>query len=119
VSKRCCPVCAYLLSLLNGLEGRKGKAFVVSDEHSHITSCTLPKWLPGDIIYSMVVEFSRRLRVELTRLQRTSYVQARGHGPTRSSDTGRMSVNSNVTQESDDEEEQTEAFSATYVPHTS
>jgi hypothetical protein len=112
-------VCAYLLSLLNGLEDRNGNAkFVISDEHSHITSCTLPKWLPGDIVYSMVVEFSRRLRVELTRLQSTSYGQARGHGPTRSSDTGRMSVNSNVTQESDDEEEQTEAFSETYVRDT-
>ena len=57
-------MCAFLLSLLNKSEGHKTK-FVVSDEHSNITACTLPEWLPGGIVYSMVVEFSRRLRVEL------------------------------------------------------
>jgi hypothetical protein len=88
VSKRCCPVCAFLLHLLNKHYNTK---FVISDEHTNITSCALPEWIPGDIVSKMVVEFSRRLRRELTKLQsRTS--EPRGRAGT--SDTARASLDS-------------------------
>ena len=80
-------MCAYLLYLLN--KHRKTK-FIVSDEHTNITACALPEWLPGEIVYMMVVEFSHRLREELTNLQSIS--QQRGQAGT--SDTGRMSMDS-------------------------
>jgi hypothetical protein len=92
VSKRCCPVCAFLLKLLNKYYKT---TFVVSDQHANITACALPEWLPGDIIHSMVVEFSRRLRAELNILQRSS-----GRSRARTSDTGRMSIDSVRSQES-------------------
>ena len=87
MSKQCCPVCTYLLYLLNKHHKTK---FIVSDEHTNITACTLTEWLPGEIVYMMVVEFSRRLREELTSLQSIS--QQRGRAGT--SDTGRMSMDS-------------------------
>lgn len=86
MSKRCCPVCSFLLHLLNI---HKGTKFVISDEHSNITKCALPEWLPEDIVFMMVVEFSRRLREELSRLQTS---KLRGRSDT--SDTARMSFES-------------------------
>jgi len=87
VSKRCCPVCAYLLTLLN-LHFETN--FVISDEHSNITSCALPEWLPETIVSLMVVEFGRRLRVELHNL-RSSNLHGRRLG---TSDTTRCSMDS-------------------------
>ena len=80
-------MCPYLLYLLN--KHRKAK-LIVSDEHTNIRACALPEWLPGEIVYMMVMEFSRRLREELTSLQSIS--QQRGRAGT--SDTGRMSTDS-------------------------
>jgi hypothetical protein len=100
VSKRSCPVCASLLKLLNDSKDCEAN-FVVSDEHYNITPCTLPKWLPGNYVHAMVVEFSRKLRVELTDLRKASNSPAQGHGRTKSSDTGRMSMDSNESQEAD------------------
>jgi hypothetical protein len=80
-------VCAHLLYLLNTTYNTR---FVISDEHSNITACALPEWLPGEIVYSMVVEFRNRLREELKRLQKT--VSLRGRAGT--SDTVRMSMDS-------------------------
>ena len=85
-------MCAYLLYLLN--KHRKAK-FIVSDEHTNIRPCALPEWLPGEIVYMMVMEFSCRLREELTSLQSIS--QQRGRAGT--SDTGRMSMDSVGSQE--------------------
>ena len=85
-------MCAYLLSLLN--KHRKAK-FIVSDEHTNIRPCALPEWLPGEIVYLMVMEFNHRLREELTSLQSIS--QQRGRVGT--SDTGRMSMDSVRSQE--------------------
>ena len=78
---------AYLLYLLN--KHRKAK-FIVSDEHTNIRPYALPEWLPGEIVYMMVMEFSRRLREELTSLQSISQQQGR----VGTSDTGRMSMDS-------------------------
>ena len=87
MSKRCCPVCAFLLHLLNIHCGTK---FVVSDEHSNISACSLPEWLPGNIVRLMVEEFSRRLREELNKL--TANNNLRGRVGT--SDTARISIDS-------------------------
>jgi hypothetical protein len=93
-------------------DGNKTK-FVVSDEHSNITACPLPEWLPGEIVHAMVVEFSRRLRVELKKLQNVMHSKALGHNRTKMSDTGRMSVDSTVSEEfaDSDAEEEALAFS--------
>ena len=85
-------MCAYLFYLLN--KHRKAK-FIVSDEHTNIRACALPEWLPEEIVYMMVMEFGHRLREELTSLQSIS--QQRGREGT--SDTGRMSTDSNGSQE--------------------
>lgn len=62
-------MCAFLLNLLN----QQFKTnFLISDAHSNISSCTLPEWLPGDIVHLMVVEFGCRLREELRELQNTN-----------------------------------------------
>ena len=68
--------------------------FIVSDEHTNIRACALPEWLPEEIVYMMVMEFGRRLRDELTSLQSIS--QQRGRAGT--SDTGRMSTDSDGSQ---------------------
>ena len=85
-------MCAYLLYLLN--KHHKAK-FIVSDEHTNIRACALPEWLPGEIVYMMVMEFSCRLREELTSLQSISQQQ----GQAGTSDTGRMSMDSDGSQE--------------------
>ena len=103
MSKRCCPVCAYLLYLLNKHHTAK---FIVSDEHTNIRPCALPEWLPEEIVYMMVMEFSHRLREELTSLQSIS--QQRGWAGT--SDTGRMSTDSDGSQEIRRFEENVVAF---------
>lgn len=116
MSKRCCPVCASLLSHLNKPEDDDDDAafkFVVSDEHSNITACPLPEWLSEKKVYTMVVEFSRRLRVELKKLQDASTSRAGGHYRTKTTDTARLSINSDLSQdypESDEDDKQIEAF---------
>jgi len=66
--------------------------FVTSDENPNITSCALSEGLPGEIVHLMVLEFSRRLRVELGKLQDSIvHASASIRGRTDSSDTGRMS----------------------------
>ena len=44
--------------------------FIITGRHSTITPCTLPEWLPADIIKKMTVEFGGRLRRELVKLQK-------------------------------------------------
>jgi hypothetical protein len=89
VSKRCCPVCSYLLRLLNEHCGAK---FVISDEHTYVSPCALPVWLPENIVRLMVLEFSGRLREELIKLQVESKNQLRGRADT--SHTARISIDS-------------------------
>jgi hypothetical protein len=78
VSKRCCPVCAFLLKLLKPLGGG---SFLITGEHSRVMACTLPEWLLEDIIKQVVNEFVGRLRKELVKLQLTTAVlhQSRAH----------------------------------------
>lgn len=84
-------MCAFLLRLLN--ENYKTK-FVISDQHSNITSCVLPKWLPTQIVRLMVLEFGGRLREELGKLQKKNGTISELRGRARTSDTGRMSLDS-------------------------
>jgi hypothetical protein len=77
--------------LLNLLNKHYKTKFIISDEHTNITSCALPESLPADIVYLMVVEFSRRLREELGKLQESTS-NPRGRAGT--SDTGRGSMDS-------------------------
>ena len=65
--------------------------FLTTASHSTITACTLPEWLPADIIKAMTVEFGRRLRGDLVRLQQRTEVLRRR---TSSIDTRRISVDS-------------------------
>ena len=60
------------------------------DEHSNISACALPEWLPGEVVHSMVVEFSRRLREALNKLQESDNLQ----GQVGTSDMGMMSLDS-------------------------
>jgi hypothetical protein len=80
-------VCAFLLHLLNIHCGTK---FVVSDEHSNVSACALPEWLPGKVVRLMVQEFSGRLREELDKLADSNNQRAR----VRTSDTGQLSMGS-------------------------
>jgi hypothetical protein len=82
-------VCSFLLHLLNT---NKETNFVISDEHTNFTPCAIPDSLPGDIVFMMVVEFSRILREELSKLMNTSTRELRGRSGT--SDTARMSFES-------------------------
>ena len=66
VSKRCCPVCAYLLSLL---------LFVFTGAHHTIWSCGLPEWIPPQIIASMISKFGGQLKDELINLKQHTEVQ--------------------------------------------
>jgi hypothetical protein len=68
----------------------------------------------------MVVEFSRRLRVELKKLQNATHSKALGHGRRKASDTGRMSVDRTVSEEiaDSDAEEEVEAFSGKFDRQT-
>ena len=102
-------MCAFLLHLLNKHCDTK---FDVSDEHSNISACALAEWLPGKIVYLMVVEFSRRLREELIKLQESTNLRARAG----TSDTGRMFMDSVRSLEQEGsrpaEEDFAEAFAA-------
>ena len=69
--------------------------FFATEEHSTITPCTLPEWLPANIIETMVVEFGAKLRRELVKLQKgTGILQRR----TSSTDTRRISIDSMKTE---------------------
>jgi hypothetical protein len=83
-------VCVHLLGLL---KTHDGKRFRTTGSHSTITPCTLPEWLPVDIIEAMVVEFGGRLRAELVKLQNLGDV-LRHHNRTSSNDTRRISIDS-------------------------
>lgn len=60
ISKRCCPVCAFLIRHLDG--------FVIRGAHKTISPCSLPSWLPDDDMKVMINEFAERLRKALDNL---------------------------------------------------
>jgi hypothetical protein len=75
------------------MKTRNEKPFIVSGEHSQVTSCTLPPGLPKTIIKQMVLEFAGRLRKELVRLQQTNKVVP---SRVRSTDSRRLSLDSGL-----------------------
>ena len=60
ISKRCCPVCTFLIQHLGG--------FVMRGAHKSFSLCSLPPWLSDDDIRAILDEFSRRLRKILDNL---------------------------------------------------
>jgi hypothetical protein len=78
----------YLLRLLKTFDGHP---FIFMGKHSTITACSLPEWLPEDILAKMIEEFGGRLRCELVKLkQHTEIVKNR----TLSTDSGQISIDS-------------------------
>jgi hypothetical protein len=65
VSKRCCPMCRSLLSLL---ANDKELPFLVKGSHTTVSACTLPPWLPSNIVDAMNQIFGSRLRKELIKI---------------------------------------------------
>jgi len=63
VSKWCCPVCQQILHIIT-----TGKPFIVRGSHTKISACTLPTWLPEDIVNTMNTIFGSQLRGELSEL---------------------------------------------------
>lgn len=67
VSKRCCPVCAHLLNLLSTShhDPDRREHFIIKGTHNSITGCSMPTWLPADILKNMNDRFALELRNEL------------------------------------------------------
>lgn len=67
VSKRCCPVCAHLLNLLSTShhDPDRREHFIIKGTHNSITGCSMPTWLPADILKNMNDRFALELRDEL------------------------------------------------------
>src|SRR5947209_14074215 len=72
VSKRCCPVCARLLTILSESAWYKDLAtpFKFRASHGNISGCSLPPWLPTEIHKRMVKEFGEELKQCLEKLRR-------------------------------------------------
>jgi hypothetical protein len=86
--KRCCPVCAHLLTQF---KTRDNKRFVTTGQHTTISQCSLPEGLPVEVMRNMIKHFGDKLRRELVELQeRTEVLRHR----TISTDTRRMSLDS-------------------------
>jgi hypothetical protein len=68
VSKRCCPVCRYFLSLLS-LRGDPATTGIVTPGfHDTISTCTLPEWTPEPWVDAMNLTFGQLLRNELMKI---------------------------------------------------
>ena len=61
ISKPSCPVCLEVLSTLSN-------SFIFRGSHNTISKCTLPTWLPIDVIDSVAKTFGAQLREDLVRL---------------------------------------------------
>jgi hypothetical protein len=66
VSKRCCPVCTKLLEILYG------QSLHIAGSHSTIYACTLPTWLPEEVLSEMVNHFQGILRSVLRKVMQNS-----------------------------------------------
>ena len=87
VSKRCCPVCAHLLTIL---KTREGMPYIITGKHSKVTACSLPRSLSKDFIDNMISEFGMQLRKELVLLMQG----AEGRSRTHSLDSRHLSIDS-------------------------
>ena len=65
--------------------------FVVSGSHNTVTACTLPTWLPGDIVDSMNEFFGAQLRRELVEVMTRSELM---RGRAQSTGSQRLSLDS-------------------------
>ena len=84
-------MCAFLLTLLKTHDKKK---FITTGEHSRITPCTLPEWLPIEVIKNTIDEFVVRLRKELVELYECEVLKSRGRSG--STDTRNLSLDSLV-----------------------
>ena len=90
VSKRCCPTCRHLLLLL-AKDHRL--PFIVKGSHSTVTGCTIPPWLPSEVVDRMNEIFGGQLRRELIKIYGSSLTQ------TRSASTGSRRLSSDIGHE--------------------
>ena len=74
VSKRCCPTCHSLLSLL---ANDRERPFLVKGSHSTVTACTLPPWLPSDVVDDMNQIFGGHLGRELVKIYESPSTRSR------------------------------------------
>jgi hypothetical protein len=68
VSKGCCPTCRHLIFLLGNARPQPFQ-YTVRGNHNTITACTLPAWLPENIVDSMNSFVGKLLRRELILLK--------------------------------------------------
>ena len=66
ISKPSCPVCYAVLTT----PGWLSKPFIFRGFHSTISTCTLPIWLPNDVIVSVAKNFGTQLKADLVKLVR-------------------------------------------------
>ncbi len=69
VSRRCCPVCAYML---HEMPTGGGESFVARPSHSTISACALPIWLPEAVVKKGNQAFGSQLRQELIEMMSPS-----------------------------------------------
>ena len=86
MSKLCCPVCYHLLKLLKGTKD----PFIVRGAHGTVSACTLPPWIPEQVVDLMNMHFGDLLRKELGKLMAQTVHRNR----TRSTGSERLSLDS-------------------------
>jgi hypothetical protein len=64
ISKPSCPVCFEVLMT----PGWLSKQFIFRGSHNTISKCTLPIWLPDEVIVSVAKKFGAQLKDDLVRL---------------------------------------------------
>ncbi|KAF8951654.1 hypothetical protein BDZ97DRAFT_1931961 [Flammula alnicola] len=70
-SKRCCPVCARLLSTISPVAS--SQSFVTRGSHRTITPCTLPDWTPPQIVEQLNNHFGQPLRKAICQLMERTH----------------------------------------------
>jgi hypothetical protein len=70
VSEQCCPTCHTLIQFLVKDPEHLSRPFLIRGSHRIVTACTLPVWLPAEIVESMNAYFGNQLRKELVNLYR-------------------------------------------------
>jgi len=59
VSKRCCPVCLVLLYCLG--HDIPSEQIQILESHRKVTGCTLPPWLPSEVIDKVLELFEQEM----------------------------------------------------------
>ena len=97
ISKPSCPVCLQVLTSTK--MSRSSEPFVFRGSHSAISACTLPTWLPIDVIDDTAKIFGAQLREDLVKLAGRQNIQKQGRPKTSQSDTLSMDSNDGSTKE--------------------